>query len=68
MVNKIQIRNSFDKATLTYDGSAVLQREVGRRVIERLNLFKINPAIILDIGSGTGYAKTILSDKFPRKN
>ena len=68
MVNKRQIRNSFDKATLTYDGSAVLQREVGRRVIERLDLFKINPAIILDIGSGTGYAKTILSDKFPRKN
>ncbi len=67
MLNKRRIRNSFDKATLTYDGSAVLQREVGRRMIERLDLFKINPANMLDIGSGTGYAKTILSDKFPGK-
>jgi len=53
-VNKILMRQSFSDAAQSYDDVAVLQREVGQRMCERLQLLKQVPAQILDLGSGTG--------------
>ncbi|MBS0358971.1 MAG: methyltransferase domain-containing protein, partial [Proteobacteria bacterium] len=53
--NKQQIAKSFNHAALTYDASAVLQREIGKRSIERLDLVKIQPEMILDLGTFTFY-------------
>ena len=50
------VRRSFGRAAATYDGAAVLQREVGARLAERLDVVKLVPATILDAGSGTGEA------------
>lgn len=50
------VRRAFDRAAPTYDGAAVLQREVADRLLERLDYMRLDPVRILDLGSGTGYA------------
>ena len=53
-VDKRRVRASFDRAARGYEEVAVLQREVGRRLMERLELVRIAPATVLDAGAGTG--------------
>jgi malonyl-CoA O-methyltransferase len=48
------VRRAFERAATTYDSAAVLQREIGQRMAERLGLVKLEPARILDAGCGTG--------------
>ena len=59
------MRRSFERAAPTYDRAAVLQREICGRALERLDLVKLAPAVILDAGSGTGSAAQALSNRFP---
>ncbi len=54
MPDKSLARRSFASAASGYDMAAVLQREVGQRLLQRLELMKIRPRRILDLGSGTG--------------
>jgi malonyl-CoA O-methyltransferase len=60
------MRRSFEKAASTYDRSAVLQREVCTRALERLDLVKLDPGVILDAGCGTGFAAQALRKRYPR--
>jgi malonyl-CoA O-methyltransferase len=53
-LDKRQARLAFERAAQTYDDAAALQREIGRRLIERLDLIRLRPARILDLGAGTG--------------
>ena len=53
-VDKRQLRASFDRAATRYESVAVLQREVGARLLERLDLVRITPRTVLDAGAGTG--------------
>lgn len=53
-LDKHRVQSAFDQAAATYDEAAVLQHEVGKRIMERLALIKITPEIVVDIGSGTG--------------
>jgi malonyl-CoA O-methyltransferase len=48
------VRRSFDRAAASYDDAAVLQAEVGDRLIERLGLLREPPRHVLDVGAGTG--------------
>ena len=59
------VRRHFARAAATYDGAAVLQREVGRRMVERLDVVKLAPAAILDAGCGTGDAQAELALRYP---
>lgn len=59
------IKRAFARAAGTYDAAAVLQREVGMRMAERLNLVKLIPAAILDGGCGTGEALRELGLRYP---
>ena len=61
--DKSLARRSFASAAESYDQAAVLQREVGRRLLQRLELVKIQPGRILDLGSGTGHC---IPDLFAR--
>jgi malonyl-CoA O-methyltransferase len=65
-LDKHQMRRSFDRAAATYDGTAVLQREVCTRALERLDLVKLDPAVIVDAGCGTGFAAQPLRKRYPR--
>jgi malonyl-CoA O-methyltransferase len=53
-VDKRQARLAFERAAKTYDAAAALQQEVGHRMLERLDLIRLRPARILDLGAGTG--------------
>ena len=59
------VRRAFARAARTYDSAAVLQREVGARMAERLDLVRIAPAAILDAGCGTGDALPALAKRYP---
>lgn len=61
-----RVRRSFDAAAATYDGVAVLQREVGKRLLGRLDPLRIDPAHILDLGCGTGAAVQGLLSRYPK--
>lgn len=63
-VDKRQARRAFSKAADRYDEVAVLQREIGHRMIERLDLVKLQPRVILDLGAGTGYAAEALLNRY----
>ena len=64
--DKRLLRRSFERAARGYDAAAVLQHEVCRRMDERLDLIKHQPATILDAGSGTGNALPALRRRYPK--
>jgi malonyl-CoA O-methyltransferase len=66
LLEKSRIRASFDAAAEYYDDVAVLQREIVERILERLDLVKLQPATILDIGAGTGVAAYELSKRYKK--
>lgn len=60
-----KIKSSFNNSASSYDKNAVLQHEIGARLISRLDFFKLNlnnNSTILDLGLGTGYVtKNLIS-------
>jgi malonyl-CoA O-methyltransferase len=64
-VDKRMVRRSFERAAAGYDAAAVLQNEVCRRMLARLDYVKLAPATILDAGSGTGNAVSGLLARYP---
>lgn len=64
--DKREVRRSFERAAATYDAAAVLQNEICRRLLERLDYIKLEPDWIIDAGSGTGNAVPGLLARFPR--
>jgi len=64
-LDRAQVRRAFERAAATYDGAAVLQREVGQRMAERLGWVKMQPSTILDAGCGTGVALGELGARYP---
>jgi malonyl-CoA O-methyltransferase len=65
-VDRALLRQALQRAVLHYDRAAVVQREVGRRLLERLELIDLKPAVILDLGCGTGAITTLLFKKYRR--
>jgi malonyl-CoA O-methyltransferase len=64
-VDQRQVRRNFARAAATYDEVAVLQREVGSRMLERLDYVRIEPQRVLDLGCGTGASLTALHERYP---
>ncbi len=63
-IDKVLVRTAFNNAASAYDDVAVLQREVGNRMLERLDLIRINPERILDVGAGTGRCSKKLAQRY----
>jgi malonyl-CoA O-methyltransferase len=59
-----RVRAAFDRASPAYDTAAVLDAQVRRELLERLTLFKLQPAVALDLGSGTGHGARALRDAY----
>lgn len=66
--DKKHIRAAFGRAASGYEQAAVVQCEVGARLLERLDYVKLAPVRVLDLGSGTGFALRSLSKRYPRAN
>lgn len=60
-LDKKHIRQSFAKASLSYDRMAGLQRKVGRELISSVAL--VENGTVLDIGCGTGFFTQQLRDR-----
>jgi len=65
-LDRASMRRAFERAAVTYDSAAVLQREVAQRMAERLGIVRLDPAVILDAGCGTGEALGELAARYPR--
>ncbi|MGH8750728.1 MAG: malonyl-ACP O-methyltransferase BioC [Burkholderiales bacterium] len=66
LLDRHQVRRAFGRAARTYDAAAVLAREVGARMLARLDYIKFVPDFILDAGSGTGHGSHQLKTRYPR--
>lgn len=64
-VDKARVRAAFDRSAPDYDRVAVLQHEVGRRLLERLELIRLEPSLVLDVGAGTGRLSTAIGRRYP---
>jgi malonyl-CoA O-methyltransferase len=65
-LDKRLLRRAFEKAAAGYDAAAVLQHEICRRMLMRLDYIKHRPAAILDAGSGTGNVVAALRARYPQ--
>jgi len=66
MLDKHITRMHFERAADSYDGAAVLQREIAKRMGERLDYIKAQPNRVLDVGCGTGYITKDLLQRYPK--
>ena len=65
---KQRVRESFDRAAVTYDSAAIVQRRVCDRLLEELEALgqgELTPTRILDAGCGTGYGARLLRSRSP---
>ena len=65
---KQRVRESFDRAAVTYDDAAVVQRRVCDRLLEELDILvqgESAPTHVLDAGCGTGYGARLLRSRRP---
>jgi malonyl-CoA O-methyltransferase len=60
------VRDSFSRAAGRYDDAAVLQSQVRRELLDRLGLVKLEPAVVVDLGAGTGHATLELKRRYRR--
>jgi len=68
MLNKKRISKDFSNAADTYDAAAIVQQEICDRALERLQMLKLEPNTIIDIGSGTGKSVRGLQAQFPESH
>jgi len=59
------VRRAFARAAQSYEAHAVLQREVATRLLERLDGTPLQPARVLDAGSGPGAGAAALHARYP---
>lgn len=60
------MRRSFDRSAATYDAAAVLQGQVRGSLLERLELTRLEPRVVLDVGAATGQGTRALKQRYPR--
>ncbi len=66
--DKADVRRSFERAALTYDSEAGIQRQICLRLAEHLGgqlPDGHSPKRMVDAGCGTGYAQGLLQSRFP---
>lgn len=63
-LDKRAARAAFNRAAASYDAAAGLQREVGERLLERLDWIKLRPETILELGCGTGHCTRALEKRY----
>jgi malonyl-CoA O-methyltransferase len=59
------MRRSFDRAAASYDAAAVLQAEVRGPLLARLDLTRLEPRVVLDVGAATGQGARALKQRYP---
>ena len=65
LLDRRSVRRAFGRAASSYDEAAVLHREVGARMGQRLALVRLDGRRLLDAGCGTGASLAALRQRFP---
>ncbi|MGB7740789.1 MAG: pimeloyl-ACP methyl ester esterase BioH [Steroidobacteraceae bacterium] len=60
-----RVRESFSQAAVTYDAAAVLQAQVRDELLRRLDILRMEPEVVIDLGAGTGQATIALKRRYP---
>lgn len=60
------MREEFAAAAVSYDEAAVLAREVGERLLRKLEWVRLAPARLLDVGCATGDGVLALAKRYPQ--
>src|SRR5260370_24732286 len=60
-----QVRRAFERAAAAGGDAAVLQREVERRMLERLDYIRCRPHRVLDSGCGVGHGLKLVRRRYP---
>lgn len=63
---KHRIQKHFDAKAICYESSAVLQRNVCKELLQRLDLTSLKPSVVLDAGCGTGWGTRDLLKKYKK--
>lgn len=58
-------RCAFSRAASTYDQHGALAREIGQRLLERLDGLRFEPHVIADLGCATGQQSLALHKRYP---
>lgn len=59
-----RVRRSFERAARGYDAAGVVPAEIRNRLLERLDLVRLQPKVVLDLGAGTGHASKALKHRY----
>ena len=63
-IDLARVRRSFGRSARSYDAAAVLQKRVRDELLERLDVVRLEPAVVLDLGAGTGHASLALKRRY----
>jgi malonyl-CoA O-methyltransferase len=65
-LDRMLLRFAFERAAYCYDQAklAIIHLEIGNRLIERLELIKIQPELVLDFGCATGAVTAMVLQKY----
>lgn len=58
------VRRAFDRASAKFDANAAVHGELRQRLLERLDIVRLQPAIVIDLGAGTAHAARALQDRY----
>jgi len=59
-----EVRRAFGRAAHGYDAAAVLQAQVRQELLERLDMVRLEPTVVVDLGAGTGHATLALKRRY----
>ena len=63
-IDLARVRRSFGRSASAYDAAAVLQKRVRDELLDRLDVVRLEPAVVLDLGAGTGHASLALKRRY----
>ena len=66
LIDKQKARLAFENSAMSYDEAAVLQREIGSRMLDRFDYINHQPKTILDVGAGTGFCSHHLAERYDK--
>lgn len=61
-----RVSSAFSRAAGDYEQAAVLQRQVGDLLLERLAVLESTPERVLDVGAGTGRLTAQIKKRYPK--
>ena len=63
-IDVARVRRSFGRSARGYDAAAGLQTRVRDELLERLDVVRLAPTVVLDLGAGTGHACLALKRRY----